>query len=117
MIPMNSFKSIPELIKNLSLLDQGEWIYANLNSWNSNPEYTDFYYIPWEYIQNLDDDEIYLDEEDMEMPLVVKGLNLRGWMLVGSLDYITQNKLNFEYDNKRLIDEINYYRNNDAFRI
>ncbi|PIT59027.1 hypothetical protein [Snodgrassella alvi] len=113
---MNSFKSIYELIKNLSLLDQGEWIYANLNSWNSNPEHAEFYYIPWDYIQNLDDDEIYHDEEDMEMPLVVKGLNLRGWMLVGSLDYIIQNKSDFEHDNKWLIDEINYYRNNDTFR-
>lgn len=113
---MNNYKSIDELITNLSLLDQGEWIYVNLNSWSSNPGNTDFYYISWDYIQDLSDDEIYLDEEDMEMPLIVKELNLRGWMLVSSLNYIAKNKSNGGYDNKWFIDEINYYREYDTFR-
>ncbi|NUF50019.1 hypothetical protein [Gilliamella sp. ESL0250] len=114
---MNSFKSIDELIMNLYLLDQGEWIYANLELWNSDPKHTEFYYIPWDYIQDLNDDEIYLDEEGMEMPFIVQGLNLRGWMLVGSLDYIAQNKSNYGHDDNWFIDEINYYRANDTFRI
>lgn len=113
---MNSYKSIDELIASLSLLDQGEWIYVNLNLWNNDPENVIFYYISWDYIQDLADDEIYLDEEDMEMPLVVKELNLRGWMLVSSLNYIAQNKSNGEYDSKWFIDEINYYREYDTFR-
>lgn len=113
---MNSYKTLDELIISLSLLDQGEWIYVNLNSWNSDPEHTDFYYIPWSYIQDLDDDEIYLDEEDLEMPLAVKELNLRGWMLVSSLNYIAQNKSNGGYDNKWFIEEINHYREYDTYR-
>lgn len=113
---MNSYKSIDELIISLSLLDQGEWIYLNLNSWNSDPENTEFYYIPWDYIQNLKEDEIYLDEEDMEMPIIVKELKLREWMLVSSLSYITKNKLSDGQNNKWFIDEINYYREHDTFR-
>ena len=113
---MNSYKTIDELIISLSLLDQGEWIYVNLSLWNSEPQNTDFYYIPWDYIQDLEDNEIYLDEEDMEMPLIVKGLNLREWMLVSSLSYIARNKLNGGHDNKWFFDEINYYREYDSFR-
>ena len=46
------------------------------------------------------DEEIYLDEEDMEMPLVVKELNLKGWMLVSSLNYIVKNKSNDRNNNQ-----------------
>lgn len=113
---MRNYKSIDELIMSLSLLDQGEWIYVNLNSWNSEPGNTEFYYIPWDYIQDLDDDEIFFDEEDMEMPLFVKELNLRAWMLVSSLGYIARNKLNGGYDNKWFIGEVNYYREYDTFK-
>ena len=113
---MNSYSSIDELIKNLSLLDQGEWIYTNLNLWNSSPENTGFYYIPWDYIQDLDDSQIYLDEEDMEMPLAVKELDLKGWMLVSHLNYIAKNKIVGKFDNKWFIDEVNYYREYDTFR-
>ena len=62
------------------------------------------------------DEEIYLDEEDMEMPLVVKELNLKGWMLVSSLNYIVKNKSNDRDNNQWLIEEINYYREYDTFR-
>lgn len=113
---MNSYKSIDELIACLSLLEQGEWIYVNIDSWNNNPENTEFYYISWDYIQSLDDEEIYLDEEDMEMPLIVKELNLKGWMLVSSLSYISENKLSSGHDNRWFIDEINHYREYDTFR-
>lgn len=113
---MNSYSSIEELFKNLTLLDSGEWIYANINSWNSNPESTEFYYIPWDYIQSLDDEDIYLDEEDMEMPTTVRGLKLKGWMLVGSLNYIASKKPINVKDSNWVIEEINYYRENDTFR-
>ena len=113
---MNHYKSIDELIVSLPLLDQGEWIYVNLDSWENNPENTGFYYIPWNYIQDLNDEEIYFDEENMEMPLVVKELNLKGWMLVSSLHYIVKNKSNNRHNNQWLIEEINYYREDDTFR-
>ncbi|MDG6400165.1 hypothetical protein QCD79_09185 [Pseudomonas quasicaspiana] len=113
---MNSYRSIHELFKNLSLLDSGEWIYAKIATWKRNPENTDFYYIPCDYIQNLDDDEIYLDEEDMEMPLAVRGLELRGWMSVSSLNYIASNNPHSGKDSKWIVEEINYYKDNDTFR-
>ncbi|MBC3949325.1 hypothetical protein [Pseudomonas folii] len=113
---MHSYRSIHELFENLSLLDPGEWIYANIASWSSHPENTDFYYIPWDHIQNLEDEEIYLDEEDMEMPSTVRGLELRGWMLVGSLNHIASNNPVSGKDSKWIVEEINYYRDNDTFR-
>lgn len=104
------------MIADLPNLDSGEWIYANTESWGREPEDTKFYYIPWGYLQSLDDDQIYLDDEDMEMPLQVEGLGLRSWMLVSSLSYILANKVAGGHDTGWLVDEINYYRENDTFR-
>lgn len=113
---MNTYTSIDELIENLSQLEPGEWIYANINTWEARPEDTQFYYIPWDYIQSLEDDEIYLDEEGLEMPLAVESFSLKGWMLVSSLNYIVKNKSSGGHGNKWFIDEVNYYRENDSYR-
>ncbi|HDT6507760.1 TPA: hypothetical protein QFV83_001055 [Klebsiella aerogenes] len=113
---MNSYNSIDDLIDALPKLVQEEWIYLNIDLWLSEPEKVKFYYIPWGYIQDLDDNDIYLDEEDMEMPKPVESENLKGWMLVNALSYIVKNKINLKEDNKWLIDEINYYRKYDTFR-
>lgn len=113
---MRSYNSLGQMIADLPNLDSGEWIYANSKSWGRQPEDTEFYYIPWDYLQSLDDDQIYLDDEDMEMPLQVEGFGLRSWMLVSSISYILANKVAGGHDTGWLIDEINYYRENDTFR-
>lgn len=60
---MKIYNSLLDLIENLpSLLEKG-WIYVNLDSWKDNPRGTRFFYIPWGCIQDLNDDEIYLDAE------------------------------------------------------
>ena len=46
----------------------------NLDAWRATPEQAVFYSIPETYLEELDDDEIYLDDEDLEMPLAVQGL-------------------------------------------
>lgn len=113
---MRSYSSLGQMIADLPNLDSGEWIYASTESWGREPENTNFYYIPWDYLQSLDDDQIYLDDEDMEMPLQVQDLDLRSWMLVSSLLYILANKVAGGYDTNWLIDEVNYYRENDTFK-
>ncbi|HCA7455591.1 TPA: hypothetical protein MX372_000279 [Enterobacter roggenkampii] len=113
---MNTYISIDELIASLSQLEPGEWIYTNINAWEARPEDTHFFYIPWDYIQSLEDNEIYLDEEDLEMPLAVETFSLKGWMLVSSLNNIVKNKSSGGHGNKWFIDEVNYYRKNDTYR-
>ncbi len=113
---MNSYKTLGELITALAALDAGEWIYVNIDTWDKNPEQARFYYISWDYIQSLDDNDVYLDDEDMEMPVAVKDQALRGWMLVSSLNHIARTKLAEREDDQWFIDEINHYREYDTFR-
>lgn len=113
---MRSYKSLGQMIIDLPNLESGEWIFANTESWCRKPEDTKFYYIPWNYLQSLDDDQIYLDDEDMEMPLQIRCFGLRSWMLVSSLLYILANKVAGGHDAGWLVDEINFYRENDRFR-
>lgn len=113
---MKAYSSLGQLITDLPALDLGGWVYTNIASWVQVPESTNFYVIPWDYLQSLEDYQIYLDDEDMEMPLQVQNLGLRSWMLVSSLSYISANKVAKEHDTAWLINEINYYRENDTFR-
>lgn len=95
-------------------LRAGEWIYVNLDAWRATPEQAVFYSIPETYLEELDDDEIYLDDEDLEMPLAVQGLNLRGWMLAGDVQYIAS-RLNGD-DPAEFIAQVNHYREYDSFK-
>ncbi|HDR9483820.1 TPA: hypothetical protein QDC20_001129 [Burkholderia aenigmatica] len=113
---MQSYNSLVELVENIPFLPGKDWIYANLDSWKNDPEGSRFFHIPWEYIQSLDDDGIYLDDEDMEMPKAVESYNLRCWMLVNQLDHILKNKIGSGGGVKWFVDEVNYYRENDRFR-
>ena len=110
---MEKFESIAQLIERVRLFRPQKWIYANPKTWEKNKKKTIFYYIPENYIQELEDDEIYLDDEGLEMPLNTKGLNLRTWMLVSNFIYILDKS---QGSNKKLIEGINYYREYDAFK-
>lgn len=114
-VNVKTYKSLIELLENIPSLPGKDWIYVNLDSWKSNPEESKFFYIPWDCIQDLEDDEIYLDDEDMEMPKSVEDYDLRCWMLVNQLDYILKNKV-AKGGIKWFVDEVNYYRENDEFR-
>ena len=111
---MKIYNSLVDLIEDIPSLPGRDWIYVNLDSWKSGPEKTKLFYIPWNYIQDLEGDEIYLDEEGMEMPKSVEKCNLRCWMLVSQLDYILKNKV--DRGVRWFVEEINYYRENDEFR-
>ncbi|WP_124891724.1 hypothetical protein [Burkholderia sp. Bp9090] len=113
---MKIYNSLLELTENIRSLPEKDWIYANVDSWRRDPEGTRFFYIPWNYIQDLDDDEIYLDNEGMEVPKSVEKYNLRCWMLVNQLSYILKGKVGENDNVKWFIDEVNYYRENDEFR-
>ncbi|MBJ9749871.1 hypothetical protein [Burkholderia cepacia] len=113
---MKIYNSLLDLIKGVQSLPGKDWIYVNLDSWRDNPIGTRFFYIPWDYIQDLDDDEIYLDAEDMEMPKSVENYDLRCWMLVNQLNYIKKNMDDRGEGVEWFVDEVNYYRENDEFR-
>lgn len=113
---IKKYKSIEDLFNDISQLDQGEWIYTQVELWNREPNNAYFYYIPWGYIQELSDNEIYLDDEDLEMPKSVEGKNLRGWMLVCDLSFLYQTQQEQRKDLSWTIEEINYYREYDAYR-
>ncbi|MBR8656021.1 hypothetical protein KDH83_22175 [Achromobacter sp. Marseille-Q0513] len=111
---MQVFKTLAELLRAIPALEAREWLYVNLDAWRATPERAVFYSIPETYLEALDDDEIYLDDEDLEMPLAVQGLNLRGWMLAGDVQYIAS-RLNGE-DPAEFIAQVNHYREYDSFK-
>ncbi|WP_064719114.1 hypothetical protein [Proteus hauseri] len=113
---IKKFQTLSDLLASCSTLESNEWIYTEIVTWNSHPDQAIFYYIPWDYIQELPDDEIYLDDEDMEMPKIVEGKNLRGWMLICDLSFLYQTQQERRKDLSWTIDEINYYREYDAYR-
>ncbi|KQV53961.1 MULTISPECIES: hypothetical protein [unclassified Duganella] len=73
---MVHFKSISDLIAGLSKLKQEAWIHTDMTVWLSNPETADFYYVHWAYLQSLDDDEVFENDDGDELPLVLREKNL-----------------------------------------
>lgn len=113
---IKKFQTLSELLASLSMLESNEWIYTEIATWNSHPKQSIFYYIPWDYIQELPDDEIYLDDDDMEMPKAVEDKNLHGWMVVCDLALFYQTQQAQQKTLQWVIEEINYYREYDAYR-
>ncbi|WP_109419523.1 hypothetical protein [Proteus terrae] len=113
---IQKFETLSELLSSLSTLESNEWIYTEIAIWDRDPNKAIFYYIPWDYLQELPDDEIYLDDEGLEMPKVVEDKNLRGWMVVCDLVLFYQTQQAQQKNLQWVIEEINYYREYDAFR-
>ena len=113
---MEYFESISSLISGLKKLKQEAWIYTNMEVWLSNPQKADFYYLPWDYMQSLDDDEVFLDDDGVELPLALKDKNLKEWMLVNILTHIADT-IGWKVDDvNEFIDQVNYYREFDTFK-
>ncbi|EMK0756649.1 hypothetical protein J0A78_01305 [Providencia rettgeri] len=110
------FQTLESLLASLTALEQNEWIYTNVKEWDKNPDLASFYYIPWDYLQELDDDEIYLDDEDLEMPKSLENMKLRGWMVVCDLALFNEKQKELDKTRQWVIEEINYYRDYDAYR-
>ncbi|QIW16157.1 hypothetical protein A4G20_07350 [Pasteurellaceae bacterium RH1A] len=109
---MQEYASLSQLLSELNSLSSSEWLYANIDVWNTDPKNCAFYYISDDYIDSLEEYEIYLDDEDLEMPLRVKNLHLRTWMTVGDLAHIYEKS---DKDIDSLIKGINFYREFDDF--
>lgn len=113
---MEYFQSISDLIDGLKNLKQGAWIHTDIGIWLSNPLKADFYYLPWDYVQSLDDDEVFVDDDGLELPIVLKDKNLTEWMLVNVLAHIA-NSINWKNEGvKEFIDQVNYYREFDTLK-
>ena len=110
------FNSISDLTSGLENLDQEAWIHTNMKVWLSNPEKAEFYYLPWDYMQGLEDDEVYENDDGAELPLALKDRNLREWMLVNVLAHIASS-IDWKVEGvKEFIDQVNYYREFDTFK-
>lgn len=113
---MEYVKSIPDLIVGLNKLEHDAWVHTDMEIWLSNPQEADFYYLPWDYMQTLNDDEVFENDDGAELPLVLKDKNLKEWMLVNVLVYIA-NSINLEEGGlQEFIDQVNYYREFDTFK-
>lgn len=109
---MKEFSSIFDLINQLDFLDPSEWIYVNKYEWINNPKEAHYFYIPEEYINSLNDNDIYLDEDDMEMPRCVQNMNLESLITI----YPIKEILKIENNNvDKMIKEVNFYLENNCF--
>ncbi|GJI98274.1 hypothetical protein RugamoR57_49920 [Duganella caerulea] len=113
---MEYFQSISDLIAGLENLEQEAWIHTDIGIWLSNPLKADFYYLPWDYMQSLDDDEVFVNDDGLELPLVLKDKNLREWMLVSVLAHIADSVHRKGEDVGEFIEQVNHYREFDTFK-
>jgi hypothetical protein len=113
---MERIENIQQLVKTLPQMESEQWIFTNVNKWNSTPEDCVFYYLPWDYMQTLDDDEVCENDDGAEIPVQLKDENLKEWMLVGSLKQIARsvNQKNVELND--FVQRINHYREFDTFK-
>jgi hypothetical protein len=112
---MQHFNSITNLIKALDTLKPEEWVFTNLDAWTSKPTDCDFYYVPWDYLQSLKDDEVFTDDQGLELPIKLMDKNIKEWMLVNVLSHIV---LNVKSKNEKIssfISQVNHYREFDTF--
>lgn len=113
---MEYFKSIADLLAGLKKLEQEAWIHTDMQVWSSNPRKADFYYLPWDYMQGLEDDEVYENDDGAELPLDLKDKNLNEWMPVNVLAHIA-NSMDWKVEGANdFIDQVNHYREFDTFK-
>lgn len=113
---MEYFKSISDLIAGLRELKPEAWIYADMELWLSNPRKADFYYLPLDYMQSLDDDEVFEDDDGVELPLALRDKTLKEWVLVNVVAHIAKS-VDWKTEGvKEFIDQVNYYREFDTFK-
>ena len=113
---MEHFRSISDLIAGLKKLKQEAWIYADIEVWSSTPKNADFYYLPWDYMQSLDDDEVFENDDGVELPLALIDRNLKEWMLVNLVAHVA-NSIDWKKEGlKEFIDQANHYREFDTFK-
>jgi hypothetical protein len=112
---MEKFETIQQVINSLSRLDCEQWISVNLKKWDEAPESCVFHYITWDYLQDLEDDEIYENDDGAELPVTLQNENLKEWMIVGSLSQIVKS-MNDKDNASDFIDRVNYYREYDTFK-
>jgi len=67
-------------------------------------------------MESLEDDEVFVDDDGLELPLVLRDKNLKEWMLVNVLTRIS-NSINWKIEgSQEFIDQVNYYLEFDTFR-
>lgn len=114
---MQVYKGLNALLDAVLGKEINEWVYSNVKSLFWKPLNATFYIIPEEEINNMSEDEIYVDEDGCEMPKEYKHLKLSEWLEVADIEDIIEYLSNQKEDaDIRLkAKALQYYYKNDAF--
>ncbi len=115
---MQKFNSIRELALFTLSSTENEWIYTNIDKWNSRPKECAFWVIQESEVDALPDDEVYESAGGPFLPKELKNENLWPWMTQDVLAGVLLNLKVIDVDScddAFLIKGINYYREFDDF--
>jgi len=114
---MEEFQGLNALIDKTVGKEINGWIWVNLDQLNQNAIEAEYYLIDDEYLWELDEDEVYENEQGDELPLSLKDKNLKSWLEIPMIeDVISYLKHNTPKPNIELIEKaLKYYFENDAF--
>lgn len=80
------FGGLEDLIERIpDLASSDDWIYVNIDQLQRDAYECRYYYLPEDWILDLPEDEVYTDDEGLEMPEAYRELDLRGWRLASDL--------------------------------
>lgn len=83
------FPSLAALIDSVdSILDEDDWIFVNIDEFDSDPLVSNYYYISADWIRSLPEEEVFIDDEGFEMPVKFRDRGLRAWKVVGDLKFL-----------------------------
>jgi hypothetical protein len=71
-----------------SILDEDDWIFVNIDEFDSDPLVSNYYYISADWIRSLPEEEVFIDDEGFEMPVKFRDRGLRAWKVVGDLKFL-----------------------------
>lgn len=113
---MKKIESFEILVMTFQANNHEEWIYTNLEQWNSAPESSTFYMISDEEVDELPDEDVYESSSGAFLPKILEDEDLYPWLLTSALEGI----LLHLHDGKNApLEEvraaIEHYRENDTF--
>ncbi|QSW91150.1 MULTISPECIES: hypothetical protein [Flavobacterium] len=113
------FNNLQSLVNDVESNKRNEWLYINPKEWLNNPEGTRFFYIEEEYIWDLEEEGLYVENEAGDsIPKEFENEGLEIWIESQTFDDIikyAKNK-NLNVTLNELILAINYYLEYDAFK-
>lgn len=114
---MLNFKGLDSLIKGVLGKEINEWVYSNINQVNIDPFNAQYYIFPQEEIWDMEESQIYDNEDGATLPIEFKDKNLQEWlevtMIEDVIDFLKQD--NKDPSLSLIANSLQYYFENDAF--